>query len=151
MPNTTGGWIDFDRGVMHRKGDGVAQTKKRQPPVKLGKRILAHLKRWERIDAAAKRAAEKKAGEPVAKYRHVVAYAGEPIQKLRRSWDTARELAGLDDSVTPHILRHTRATYMMQAGVDLWEASGALGMSVRTLETVYGHHHPDWQSRAAEV
>src|SRR5690606_35650509 len=134
------------RGVMHRKGDGVAQTKKRQPPVKLGKRILAHLKRWERIDAAAKSAAEKKAGEPVAKYRHVVAYAGEPIQKLRRSWDTARELAGLDDSVTPHILRHTRATYMMQAGVDLWEASGALGMSVRTLETVYGHHHPDWQS-----
>lgn len=151
MPNTTGGWIDLDRGVMHRKGEGVAQTKKRQPPVKLGRRILLHLHRWERVDAEAKRKAERKAGKSVAKFRHVVAYAGEPVKKLRRSWETARELAAMDDSVTPHILRHTRATWMMQAGVDLWEASGALGMSVKTLETVYGHHHPDWQSRAAEV
>lgn len=151
MPNTTGGWIDFDSGVMHRKGEGVAQTKKRQPPVKLGRRIMVHLKRWERIDAEARLDLQRRTGEPTPKYRHVVAYAGEPVQKLRRSWETARALAGMDQSVTPHILRHTRATWMMQAGIDLWEASGALGMSVRTLETVYGHHHPDWQSRAAEV
>lgn len=151
MPNTTGGWIDLGTGVMYRKAEGATQTKKRQPPVKLGRRILAHLKRWEKIDAAAKRALEQKAGVPVARYRHVVAYAGDPIKKLRRSWETARELAGMDAAVTPHILRHTRATWMMQAGVDLWEASGALGMSVRTLEAVYGHHHPDWQSKAAEV
>ena len=136
---------------MHRRGDGVAQTKKRQPPVKLGRRILEHLRRWCRIDAETKLEIERKSGEPTSKYRYVVAYAGDPIQKLRRSWETARDLAGMDGDVTPHILRHTRATWMMQAGVDLWEASGALGMSVKTLETVYGHHHPDWQLRAAEV
>jgi integrase len=151
LANTTGGWMDLDRGVMHRRGEGVAQTKKRQPPVKLGRRILAHLRRWERIDARLNQRADSAAGKATGKYRHVVAYAGEPIQKLRRSWETARDLAAMDASVTPHILRHTRATWMMQAGVDLWEASGALGMSVKTLETVYGHHHPDWQSRAAEV
>ena len=39
----------------------------------------------------------------------------------------------------------------MQAGVSLWEAAGSLGMTVETLERVYGTHHPDWQKNAAEV
>lgn len=37
----------------------------------------------------------------------------------------------------------------MQQGVDRWEAAGYLGMSVETLEKVYGHHHPDFQRNAA--
>ena len=37
---------------------------------------------------------------------------------------------------------------MMQAGVALFEASGYLGMTRETLETVYAHHHPDHQSGA---
>ena len=32
---------------------------------------------------------------------------------------------------------------MMQSGTDLWQASGYLGMSIKTLEKDYGHHHPD--------
>ncbi len=40
---------------------------------------------------------------------------------------------------------------MMQAGIDMWEAAGALGMSVEMLERTYGQHHPDFQRRAAEV
>ena len=39
---------------------------------------------------------------------------------------------------------------MMQDGVDMWEAAGFLGMTVETLQRVYGHHHPDWQKDAAE-
>jgi len=27
----------------------------------------------------------------------------------------------------------------------MWEAAGYLGMTVETLEEVYGHHHPDHQ------
>ena len=37
----------------------------------------------------------------------------------------------------------------MQDGVPHWEAAGYLGMTVETLETVYGHHHPDFQKNAA--
>ncbi|WP_415219811.1 hypothetical protein [Rhodopseudomonas sp.] len=48
-------------------------------------------------------------------------------------------------------LRHTAATRLMQAGVDLWEATGWLGMTVEQLEANYGHHHPDFQEEAAEV
>lgn len=39
----------------------------------------------------------------------------------------------------------------MQAGIDIWEAAGALGMTVQTLQDTYGHHHPDWQKEAAEA
>ena len=56
--------------------------------------------------------------------------------------------AGLGREVTPHILRHTCATWLMQRGVSLWDASGFLGMTVQQLEEGYGHHHPDYQDEA---
>src|SRR5262245_44563319 len=57
--------------------------------------------------------------------------------------------AALDD-VTPHTLRHTAATWLMQRGTPTWEASGFLAMSEKMLRDVYGHHHPDFQKEAAE-
>jgi integrase len=144
LPNTVGGWIDLERGVMHRRGLDEGETKKRRPPVRLGSRILAHLRRWKRIDererqaVAASRPREDR-HKPVYAFLHVVAYEGFPIDKLRK------------ESVTPHILRHTRATLMMQNGVEIWQAAGFLGMSPKILEGVYGHHHPDFQKQAAEV
>jgi len=39
----------------------------------------------------------------------------------------------------------------MQAGTDLFEAAGYLGMSPETLWDVYGHHHPDFQKGAASA
>jgi integrase len=53
--------------------------------------------------------------------------------------------------VTPHVLRHTRATWLAHSRVDRWEAAGHIGASPATLEAVYQHHHPDWQKNAAEV
>jgi integrase len=131
-------WVDLNSGTMRRRAPGKAESKtKRTPRVRLGSRILAHLRRWRRLDDQ--------------KVKRVVHYEGRPVTKLRRSWVTARKAAKLDEAVTPHTLRHTRATWMMHDRVDLWQAAGALGMSVRMLERTYGHHHPDWQKDAAEV
>ena len=58
---------------------------------------------------------------------------------------------GLGDDVVRHSLRHTAATWLMQAGVDMWEAAGWLGMTVEQLEANYGHHHPEFQEEAAEA
>lgn len=157
MPNTAGGWIDLRRGVMHRRGEGATETSKRQPPVRLGRRITAHLSRWKRIDDGARDAASEEAGEPVATHLHVVNYMGRGVGSVRTAWDMAIDNAWLQPEVTgqppitPHVLRHTRATWMMFAGIDIWEAAGALGMSAKTLDKVYGHHHPDFQKNAAEV
>src|SRR5262249_57777066 len=63
-----------------------------------------------------------------------------------RRWRTWRA----PPSVTPPISSwHTAATWQMQAGTDLFEAAGYLGMSPETLWDVYGHHHPDFQKGAA--
>ena len=156
MANTIGGWIDIYAGVMHRRGQKEVETKKRRPPARLGRKILAHLRRWKRIDQEARsellaRIAPEDREAASHAYKHVVAYKGVPIEKIRRAFETAVEFSWLEGEVTPHTLRHTRATWVMQKGVDLWEASGHLGMSVKTLTDVYGHHHPDWQQHAAEV
>lgn len=130
--------IDLQKGEMARKAFGEAQhSKKLAPRVRLGKRILTHLRRWKRLDGK---------GDG-----YLCHYDGGRVQKLRRSWAGAVERAGLGDDVVPHCLRHTRATWLMQAGVTPWEAAGALGMSVEMIERTYGHHHPDWQKNAAEV
>jgi integrase len=62
-----------------------------------------------------------------------------------------RQDAGLGEDIVRHSLRHSAATWLMQAGVDMWEAAGWLGMTVEQLEANYGHHHPDFQEEAAEA
>ena len=46
------GHVDLDRGVFHRRAQGVRETKKRQPTVRLPNRLLAHLRRWHRLGIA---------------------------------------------------------------------------------------------------
>ena len=81
----------------------------------------------------------------------VVHYHGEMIVKERRAWATACKNAGIESGVTPHVMRHTAATWLMQRGVDLWEASGFLGMTPEMLRDTYGHHHPDYQKEVANA
>lgn len=130
--------IDLARSVMYRRAPGKAEDKrKRTPPVRLGKRILSHLRRWQRIDGWTDW--------------YLCHYNGRRVIKLRRSWDGARRRAGLDAAVTPHTLRHTVATWGMQKGVPVWEMAGFLGMTPEMLTKVYGHHSPDFQRTAAEA
>ena len=75
--------------------------------------------------------------------------AGERIANIKKGFAGACERAGLI-GVTPHTLRHTAATWLMQAKTDPWQAAGFLAMSTQTLLRVYGHHHPDHMQEAAE-
>ena len=128
--------VNLETGLMQRKERGAIQTKKRSPPVRLGSRILAHLRRWHRIDSGKG---------------SVVHFRGAPIHRPVNSWERVRIAAGLPEYVVPHILRHSRATHLLRAGVPLWEAANALGMSVQVMAQNYGHHSPDWQKDAANV
>ncbi len=129
-------FVDLDNGIFYRRAEGRRLTKKRQPPVPIPPRLLAHLRRWK-----AKRIA----------FKYVVEWNGEPVKSVKASFRSAVALAGFEDRITAHTLRHTAATWLMQAGVDKWEAAGFLGMSVEVLERVYGHHHPDHLQTAARA
>jgi integrase len=127
--------IDLDTGIM-RRTLSAQDAKKRAPTIRLGRKIVGHLRRWKRIDG------------PNAKF--VCHYDGRAVDDPHASWDRAVRVAGLE-GITRHTLRHTRATWTMQRGVPIWEAAGFLGMTVKTLEKVYGHHSPDHQERAANI
>jgi integrase len=130
------GHIDLERGVFYRRAQGAKVTKKRQTPVRLPAKLLAHLRRWHRLGIAQHAAVE---------------WNGKPIKSVRKAFANAVKAAGIDKHVTPHTLRHTSATWMMREGANLWEAAGFLGMSTEMLERTYGHHHPDFQADAARA
>lgn len=132
-----GGWPDLDKGVLYRKGQRARETKKRRPPARMPSRLLAHLRRWKRLD---------RGRGPI-----VHGSLGEPIKRIEKAFRTCRTEAGLGTDVIPHVLRHTRTTWLMQRGVDIWQVAGNVGMTVEQLEKTYGHHHPDFQKDAAEA
>ena len=128
-------FVDLDRGRYYRRKQGSAKTNKRQPTVPIPSRLLAHLRRWQRIDPEAK---------------HFVEFNGKPVTSVKTAFKTAVRLAGLGAGISPHTLRHTAATWLMQKGADPWQAAGYLGMSLEVLLNTYGHHHPDYLSDAVE-
>lgn len=130
MPSTDGGWIDVERGLLYRAPQGHRQTKKRQPTARIPDKLLAHARRWQRTD------------NPHIK---VVHSSGRPLASIKKGFRAARGRAKLGDDVIPHTLRHTAVTWAMQRGVDRWQACGFFGLTMETLEEVYGHHHPDFQ------
>ena len=130
------GYVDLERGVFYRRAKGARETKKKQPPVRLPDRLLAHLRRWQRLG--------------IAKHA-VVEWNGKPVRSVRKGFAAAVKAAAIQKRVTPHTLRHTSATWAMQNGADLWETAGFLGMTVEMLESRYGHHHPDFQRQAADA
>lgn len=72
------------------------------------------------------------------------------MKSVKNGFKRGVELAKLNAPASPHTLRHTAATWMMQNGVNLWTAAGFLGMSVEILQRVYGHHHPDYLKEATQ-
>ena len=103
MPTIGRGYVDLEQGVFYRRAIGRRQTKKRQPPVKLLPRLLAHMRRWKRHGLART---------------SVVEWNGKPVESVRKAFQAAVRAAGLGPEVTPHILRHTCATWLMQKGVN---------------------------------
>lgn len=139
-------WVDLDKGMIYRRGRGERETTKRRPVAKLPPRLLAHMRRWRRKDLA--RTLLDDAGvERPAPLTTVLHHGGEPIaSKIRTGFEGCVRDAGLPEEVTPHWMRHTAATWLMEAGVDMWLAASYLGMTVATLEKQYGHHRPDYQA-----
>lgn len=144
------GHVDLERGVFYRRAAGRRATKKRQPPVRIPDRLLAHLRRWATTpDRFGPVDGDGRPARRIAE-NFVVEWNGRPVGSIAKGFRSARVKAGLGAEVTPHIFRHTAATWLMQAGADPWEAAGFLGMTVEMLMDTYGHHHPDFQADAAE-
>lgn len=79
----------------------------------------------------------------------VIEYAGRPIGSVKRAFAAACARAGLEE-VTPHVLRHTAAAWMAEAGVPMDEIAQYLGHSdPRITYRVYARYSPSYLRRAA--
>lgn len=113
----------------------MVAANKQAPPIRLPSRLLTHLRRWQKKGA-----------------KYVVEYQGRPADPKRAFRNLVNEVLGEGGKdVVRHTMRHTAATWLMQGGVDMWQAAGYLGMTKETLEKTYGHHHPDHQGEVGDA
>jgi len=127
--------IDLGRCLIDLRKPGEVETKKRRGRVPIPPQLIPHLRR------------ARLRGSDLGPVLHI---SGRPIQNIRKGFAAACRRVGIE-GVTPHTLRHTAATWLMQNGVSLTVASEYLSMSEATLRRVYWHHHPDYMREAAEA
>lgn len=121
--------VDLDARLIHFRPAGDRQTKKRRVPVPISDDLLPILRRARQLATSdcvlhTDRSVMRRF-EAVCARAH--AMTGNP--KFR--------------SITPHTLRHTAATLMARAGVQLYQIAGILGDSLTTCTKNYVHHCPD--------
>jgi len=126
--------VNLEAGTISFEISGRRRTNKKRGIIRMPQRLLPHLRR------ARQRGAEMG---------YVLHINGNRIGDIKKGFAAACERAGIAGA-SPHTLKHTAATWLMQAGTDPWQAAGFLSTSVETLLRVYGHHHPDYQREAAE-
>lgn len=127
--------VDLEAGLIDFEIPGRERTKKRRGKIPIPAKLLPHLER------------ARKRGSDLGYVLHI---NGKRIGNNKKGFAAACRRASLK-GVSPHTMRHTAATWLMQAGVSLWQAAGFLAMSEKMLHDVYGHHHPDYLREAAEA
>jgi len=82
---------------------------------------------------------------------HVVEWGGQQVGSIKKGFAAAVRQAGLH-KVTPHVLRHTAAVHMAEAGVTMDEIAQYLGHSdTRVTASTYARYSPGHLRRAADA
>ena len=170
------GCIDFTTTTLFREGPEAPPSRKRQGPCRIHDRLLPLLRAWREEDAKAgiQRGVHRNgaAVRRISKGFRLAAIRAcldrRDIDGTYRVADLGRALATelaeededylTDDDAgeadelgwpTPHILRHTRATLMLRAGIPPVEVAEYLSMSVAMVLKRYGHTSSEYQRAAA--
>lgn len=119
---------DFATGKIALRKPGEKETKKRRPTVPMGVMKPLLEQRY------AERTTEWVLTEPMDRYRQFVALL-ERVDLLYLPERDGRP-AG---RVTPHSLRHSRATHLLEAGMGIYKVAQLLGDNPLTVQRVYAH------------
>ncbi len=122
--------LDLQEGVLRVKGKG---RKDRLTPI--GSQAIKALQRYFELRLAENRNAGPLVGR-VFLNKH-----GSPLstRSVRRKLDKYLSLAGLDPGISPHTLRHSFATHLLNNGADLRSVQELLGHQSLSTTQVYTH------------
>lgn len=90
-----------------------------------------------------------KEAREIAQTDYVVEFNGKPITDLKQ-WRNLLKRANLKD-ITPHTLRHTAATWLVQGGVSMEEVGEMLGHKDPRTTSKYVKYHKDYLVKASKV
>lgn len=80
---------------------------------------------------------------------HVIEWSGAPVKSVKRSLAASSKRALLQ-RVSPHMLRHSAAVHMAEAGIDMEEIAQYLGHNdVNVTRRVYARFSPNYLKNAA--
>jgi integrase len=129
--------IDFDRGLIHLRVRGEQAARK-------GRAIVP-------MNATARAALIEAKTGAVSDY--VIEWNGGPVKSVRRSLNTALKRAEIKEAGDgAHVLRHSAAVLMAEAGIPMSEISQYLGhSSTGVTEKVYARFSPDYLRRAGNA
>jgi integrase len=127
--------IDFARNKIDFRRESRAETKKKRGLCAIPSRLRPHLMR------------AKGTGNSIG---HVILWEGAAVGDIKTAFNNATARVFLT-GVTPHTLKHTAATWLMQSGKDPFKISDFLATSVPTLLKHYGHHNPEHQAEIADA
>lgn len=114
--------IDFARQKINLATPGKKQTKKRQPIVPLFDVIAPDLRRL----VEGKKPTDQLFGN----------------MRFYLNFVMTCEALGFEAPFHPHMLRHSRATHLLQDGKKIYSVAALLGDTMQTVEANYGHHSP---------
>lgn len=134
--------VDLKQDRIRLAKPGERKTKKRRPVIRIDPAIRPIL---ERLLLAA----TERGKSPDEKIELTKTLVMGTARSLYRPFVAACVRAGIPD-VSPHVLRHTRATHLLQAGVSIWDVAKLLGDSVQTVDRVYGHAAAGYQREITE-
>jgi integrase len=124
--------VDFERGLIkYSTGD---HGNKGRAIVPISKKLLPYLE-----EAYQGRTCD-----------HVIAFNDKPIKSIRWAFMRNAKKAGL--KISPHVLRHTAAVWMAEAGISMSEIAQFLGHTNSIItERVYARYSPDYLRNAGDV
>jgi integrase/recombinase XerC len=122
--------LDLQEGVLRVRGKG---RKDRLTPI--GSQAIKALQRYFEM-----RQAENKTGQPMTGRVFLNKHGGSlSTRSVRRKLDKYLSMAGLDPGISPHTLRHSFATHLLNNGADLRSVQELLGHQSLSTTQVYTH------------
>jgi integrase/recombinase XerC len=138
------GDVDLSRGLIRARGKG-----KKERLLPMGRKATETVRAWmlhrTRVFVGKGKSAPKGLRRPVFVNRFGTRL---DVRSVRRLLDKRLILAGLPPGATPHTLRHSYATHLLDRGADLRSVQELLGHASLTTTQIYTHLTP---SRLKEI